>query len=86
MTSPVFVVDPKPRRKVWLVCVKQTLHTILDGRRRVINPGVRGPVLSSVSSEWESLDIVTAIVELEENAETCLCKDRMRRLELNVIM
>jgi hypothetical protein len=48
---------------------------------------MRGQVLSSVSSQRESLDVVTvnAIVELEENAKACLCKDRMRRLKMDVI-
>ena len=49
---------------------------------------MRGPVLSSVSSQRELVDIVTvnAIVQSEEDAKTCLCKDRMRGLESNVIV
>src|SRR5258708_2115831 len=48
---------------------------------------MRGPVLSSVSSQREVLDVVavTAIVQSEENVKACLCKDRMRGLESNVI-
>ena len=47
-----------------------------------------GPVLSSISSQWEVLDVVTvnAIVQSEKDTKACLCKDRMRSLELNVIL
>src|SRR5258708_3386083 len=29
-TPSIFVVNPKPRRKVWLICIKKTFHPILD--------------------------------------------------------
>src|ERR1700733_10177712 len=48
---------------------------------------MRRPVLSSISSQWEALDAdkVNAIVQLEEDAKACLCKNRMRSFESNVI-
>src|ERR1700755_2092375 len=48
---------------------------------------MRRPVLSHVSSQREALDVVAvnAIIESEEGAKTCLCKNRMRSLESNVI-
>ena len=48
---------------------------------------MRGPILSSVSSQREVLDIVTVntIVQSEEDAKACLYENRMRCLESNVI-
>jgi hypothetical protein len=49
---------------------------------------MRVPVLSSVSSQGKVLDVVTinVIVQSQENANACLCKNRMDRLKLNVIV
>ena len=46
-----------------------------------------GPVLSSVSSQREVLYLVTVhtIVQSEEDAKACLCKNRMSSLKSNVI-
>ena len=48
---------------------------------------MRVPILSSVSSQREVLDVVTVnmIVQSKEHTKACLCKNRMRGLESNVI-
>src|SRR5258707_2161757 len=44
-TNPsIFVVNPKPRRKVWLVCIKKKLHPILDPWRSILYSPIRWPV------------------------------------------
>src|SRR5258707_12107255 len=58
-TPPIFVVNPKPRRKVWLVCIKKTFHTILDPGRYILYSCMWGPVLSRISNKPEVLDHVT---------------------------
>ena len=49
--------------------------------------GMRGPILSSISSQREALHAVTvdAIIHLEKNAEACSYKNCMRSLESNVV-
>src|SRR5229473_533516 len=87
-TNPsISVVNPKPRRKVWLICIKKTFHPILDPCRYILCSCMRGPVLSRVSDQREGIDVVTvnALVQSEENPEACFCKNRMRCLKLNVI-
>src|SRR5258708_10445168 len=91
-TSPITppsisVVNPKPCRKVWLVCIKKTFHPMLDPRRYILHSRMGGPVHSRVSDQREVLDTATVntLVQSEENPKACLCKNRMRCLKSNVI-
>src|SRR5713101_3979149 len=82
-----FVVDPKPCCKVWLVFIKKAFHPILDPCRYTPKFGMTGPVLSSVLSQRKVFDVVlvNVIVQSEENTNACLCNNRMRGFEFNVI-
>jgi hypothetical protein len=83
----VLIVNPQPGRKVWFVRIKQTVHPILDARRRIPELGVLDPVLSGVSSQWKVLDAVAinVVVQSEENTKASLRKDGMCRFELDLI-
>src|SRR5713226_5643964 len=49
---------------------------------------MRLPVPTSIERQWEVLDLVTVnvIVQSEDGAKACLCKDRMGSLKLNMIV
>src|SRR5258708_34008667 len=76
----ISVVNPKPRRKVWLVFIKHTFHLVLDAGRDTLYSRLRRPVFSRASRQPEILDTVkvNAIVQSEENPKEYLCTNPMR--------
>src|SRR5258708_39304284 len=87
-TNPsISVVNPKPRRKVWLICIKKTFHLILHPCRYILCSCMRGPVLSRVSDQREGIDAVTvnALVQSEENPKASFSENRIRSFTPNVV-
>jgi hypothetical protein len=73
---------------MWFVRIEEIFHRISYAWSHVLEPRMVEPVSGSIFDKRNVIDIIlvrNAIVQTEENAQAGFGKDRVRRLEKNVI-